>query len=386
MGALATLAGADVLEARMMLPAHGRWCVEATIATLVEPSGRVTFACENGLELSGTVVRTRAYNDAVGVWMVGGANGLDAHVASANRFAFLRDPLDAVMRTCGESLAADVDSAVTTTFVDRWVNGGTGQSCLEAVIVEATRKLGQPVTWRFNADGEIWIGAETWPAVTLPDHAAVIEEDATRGVRIVGCETPTIEPGTDVAGVGRVVYVEHTITADEVRSVCYVTSTVEDGFRQAVRRVVGLRTTDTPEVWRFGLFEAQVVTQSADLSTIDVRFDDQRLPGMNGIPVRFAPGLKAQFAPGTIVNVGWERGDPKRPYASPITDGTTPIKATLAGTTQVTIDGGPLVDINGVSITCGPVGSIPVLVVGSLDSWGIAVTQLPACTNALKAG
>lgn len=97
-------------------------------------------------------------------------------------------------------------------------------------------------------------------------------------------------------------------------------------WRRAVRRVLGLREPDpargkpgdTEELWRYGEYDAEVVTVSADLSTVDVRFPDSRFEPMQAVPVCTGiPGATWQVTAGAICKVGWTGGDPKKPYAAP---------------------------------------------------------------------
>lgn len=100
-------------------------------------------------------------------------------------------------------------------------------------------------------------------------------------------------------------------------------------FWRSVRAALGLRVEDTREVWRYGRYRALVVAQASDLSTVDVSFDGGILPGMKHVPVKFAAGIKVQFGQGDAVEVGWERGDERRVYAAPLSDGITPIKVVV---------------------------------------------------------
>ncbi len=81
----------------------------------------------------------------------------------------------------------------------------------------------------------------------------------------------------------------------------------------------------------FAFYAAKVVAQSADLSTVDLVPDDTKLPGLQAIPVRLGmPGCAVQVAAGARVLLGFENGDPSRPFAALWgTSGLTLIK--LAG-------------------------------------------------------
>lgn len=60
-------------------------------------------------------------------------------------------------------------------------------------------------------------------------------------------------------------------------------------------------------------YAATVKSQSGDLSTVGVVFDDSRWPPMDGLPLKGYATLKV--APGARVLVGFENQDPSRPRA-----------------------------------------------------------------------
>jgi hypothetical protein len=108
-------------------------------------------------------------------------------------------------------------------------------------------------------------------------------------------------------------------------------------FRQRVREWLGLRATDTEELWRYGLWRAEVKAAAADGSTVDVAPENPRLESVQGVPVRVGiPGAQAVVQAGAIVLLGWERGDPSRPYAVPSWEmGATVTKLVLNADTVI---------------------------------------------------
>lgn len=70
-----------------------------------------------------------------------------------------------------------------------------------------------------------------------------------------------------------------------------------------------------PRLDYFTLYAAKVITQSDDL--FDLLPDDPRIPSMGGVPIRHGlPGVTIKVPPGSTVLVGWENGDPSRPYCA----------------------------------------------------------------------
>lgn len=219
MPAAALLAGADVLQARIEMALRGRWTVAARIAAASAPSGRATFECADGLTLSGTIARAQAFAEACDVWLVGGAGGLHQHVTGAWQFAQLRDPLEALARATGETLSSTIGGEVLGLALERWSMAGTASAALDALAAEAAQQLREVVRWRVLDDGTLWLGRESWPSAFLPAHAQLLDVEGSQGaVYLVGSETPTVQPGQDIDGIGRVVAVRHRIDPDEVRS------------------------------------------------------------------------------------------------------------------------------------------------------------------------
>lgn len=111
-----------------------------------------------------------------------------------------------------------------------------------------------------------------------------------------------------------------------------------DKLRAIVRSMLTRRATMTG-VDLLGMYRAKVVAQSSDMLSLDVQPDDTRIPGMSGIPLRLTPGLRCKVAAGKFVLVGWDGGDPSKPYATPAWD--------AAGTTvEIHVDGGDII-LNG---------------------------------------
>jgi hypothetical protein len=63
------------------------------------------------------------------------------------------------------------------------------------------------------------------------------------------------------------------------------------------------------------LYPAKVVSQSGQ--TVDVFTDDPRFGSITGVPIRtFAPSVEIVVAPNARVAIGFEAGDPEKPYAA----------------------------------------------------------------------
>ena len=93
-----------------------------------------------------------------------------------------------------------------------------------------------------------------------------------------------------------------------------------DGFRRAVRAALGMPRDpgDPPDLMRLGLYRARVDSCGQDGAAMDVTPDDERIPPAKNVPVRSPlPGAVVVVQTGAYVLIGWERGDPERPYCVP---------------------------------------------------------------------
>lgn len=127
-----------------------------------------------------------------------------------------------------------------------------------------------------------------------------------------------------------------------------------------------------PQMDYFGLYRGQVVAQSGDLATVDVQPDSPKLPGMSAVPLRLGlPGCAVQVAPGCGVLVGWDGGDPQRPYCALWDNGATDIalklgsptavEAMVLGTTYITAEHAFLVQLFQVALALNRAAADPVL-------------------------
>ena len=64
------------------------------------------------------------------------------------------------------------------------------------------------------------------------------------------------------------------------------------------------------------LYPAKVVSQAGD-GSLELQPDDDRVPGASRVPIRYGiPGVRVKVRAGARVMLGWENGDPSRPFAA----------------------------------------------------------------------
>jgi len=91
-------------------------------------------------------------------------------------------------------------------------------------------------------------------------------------------------------------------------------------FRELVRTALGLEADPgrPPALDRLALYPAEVKSATSDGLYLDVQPIDPRVEGHQRVPVRVGvPGEVAVVQAGAVVLLGWERGDPSKPYCVP---------------------------------------------------------------------
>jgi hypothetical protein len=215
---------------------------------------------------------------------------------------------------------------------------------------------GPDLSLRMLSDGTMWIGTETWP--TSSATFDVMNRDPTDGSYFLGVESPFIEPGMDLPGVGHVGQVMDTIESGRLRSQIWVDFPDEDRGTGAATQTLAQQA--LAGVDYYATYLCQVVAQSEDLTTVDIspvgERNQERLGGLQRVPVRVGTGAKVQFTLGSTVLLGWDGGNPEGPYvccginsdralkwianADEVQLGSTTMALSAEG--QLTIDGQPI--------------------------------------------
>lgn len=331
-----TLNNIQVIQGTIHLPLKGVWSADLV---LDNPDGagfndgtQVTLVADNGLTLTGVIApnRSGSFLDASHVRVLGGAGGMAKLTQPryyASPGAFARDVTNSMLADAGEALSSQSDSSFLSTSLSAWL---VMQQPTSSALENLVDTIAPGSNWRVLADGSVWIGAETWPSMTVSD-AVTLKQDPTEGSYDLGVDGPAIIPGVFIDGIGNVGRVQHQIQSGKLRTIVWTyMPEAERGIKASVGSLVAQA---TAHIDYFALYVAEVVSQSADGSTVDVQPNDRRLPGMSKVPLRFGlPGIVAKFAPGAYVLVGWDGGDPSKPYAGLWGGGETVTQLQLGGT------------------------------------------------------
>lgn len=322
MPALITLDGADVQKGRLSLGLHGAGWADLTVASDAPPSGQVRLVVDGGLEWVGTVRSAGAYLLTTEVRLVGGAGGLGLPVTGAFQGAELRDVLAEVMRQSGETQSTSCAADVLAVPLERWMLGQcTAARALDELAEAAALHLGTSIGWRVLADGTVWMGAESWPPQAMPDDSVISAYHPDEGRAVLGCAAPSLLPGVNLDGVGRVAGVDHYIDPDRLRTEVWTAEQLDPiaKLAAAVLDRLGLNYTGAPRIERLQLARARVDAVATDGSTVDVTPESDRLSPMQKVRVR-QTAARAKVKTGARVLLAWEGGTSGGVVALPVWD------------------------------------------------------------------
>lgn len=324
MSSLITLDGHDVQKGRLSLGLHGAGWADLEISTDEVPviGTQMPLTVAGGLTWQGTVRYAGEYLQTTQVRLVGGAGGLGASVIGAYRGAVLGDVLAEIMRASGETQSGTIASSVLSVPLDRWTLGeSTATRALDELAEAASLRLETSIGWRVLADGTVWMGAESWATQALPDDHVISKRWPDEGRTLLGCASPSILPGVDLEGVGRVAGVDHNFTVDAMRSTVWTEEQRDpiDKLAAAVLERLGLNYTGAPRLERLQLARARVDAIASDGSTVDVTPESGRLSPMQKIPLR-QTAARAKLKTGARVQLAWEGGSSGGIVAQPVGD------------------------------------------------------------------
>lgn len=367
---------ARVTALSLLAPRVGMWTADVTLDADAGPDGGCTLTLD-GVSWAGGVVRGAVVN---GVWrgrLAGAPALLGAAPATALRGATLALVLRELAGAMGLGLAADLGALDAAAPAWHRHEGQGSQA-----VADIARAAGY--AWRVRADGRVWMGPEAWPTFTPASPVDVVDELAEAGRLTLAGDTLGILPGQTLALRGRapvrVGVVEHRATADDLQTVVIAepAPTERGGLLAAFERLLGRL---TRRVDYLGLYPARVVAQRAD-GTLDLVPDSPRAAPCQGVPYRTLRGLSVEVSAGARVLLGYEGGDPSRPYAlaweigdatSVRVNGGTRSAARDGDSVSVTIPAGAVL----VSSPGGPIPSpAPITLAGTITS-GTAALRLP---------
>lgn len=287
-----TVNGVPVLRGDLLLPRVGQWSADLVLDAETAPSGSVAIESPMGLRLVGTVERASSVEGRVEVRIQAGANGLARQLEPVAYRPVggvrVRTILEDLARASGESLSQSMAPELLATFIPAWVRErGSAARAIRSLALE----LG--CSWRFDAEGGLLLVRETWPTVD-PDGVQVLRDDPVNDAVELAVDVPLPElvPGVTWQG-RRVSSVEAFIVGNglhRIRLLFENDLVTVSRDRSAIKYNLAQRE-EIDTLPFHGVYLARVVTQSADLSTVDVELEpdvdpaQRRMPGLVRVPM-----------------------------------------------------------------------------------------------------
>lgn len=117
---------------------------------------------------------------------------------------------------------------------------------------------------------------------------------------------------------------------------------VSESFRALIRAVVGLPSDPgaPPDLMRLGLYRARVDAVAEDGATVDVTPEDPRISRQKNAKLLVGiPGSESVVKPGAVVHLGWERGDPAKPYCTPLWESGATVEQLIINAVKLYLGG-----------------------------------------------
>lgn len=311
-----TLAGKLVTSLSLTIPRVGLWSADVEVDDDTLLSGAVDLVVE------GRTWRGHVYCGAVelgrGRYRLSAAPALLGVLGpQAWRDTTLLEVLRETALAAGLSLAADLGDL--SALVTHWHRRAAPGTHTVAAVAEAAG-----LSWRCLADGTLWCGLDAWDLQVLPaDLVELLDASPSVGrYELAGTAALDILPGRSVAlddhGDVRVGLVEHRQQGAALRTVVH-SERAEDvgaGAGRLRAALAALVRAETRRVDYHALYPASVVSQDGAGGPLDLRPDTEALPPPQAVPLRVVNGVKLTLPAGTRVLLGYEGGDPSKPYAT----------------------------------------------------------------------
>lgn len=315
-----TIAGRALMALTLTLPRNGRWTATFALEpddTDTEPnlSGTQRLELNDGaaLALDGRFFGKLDFGVVVGTGAGGKGDiakpATPKHYRSTTVKRVLQDLCDA----SGDTLASDCDPGLLAQQLSEFsvMNHSVGAS-----VARLLYAAGDGWVWRFKLDGSLWCGKDSFREFT-PEWALVTERPIENAIDIStdsGVRLPL--PGEKLDG-RNIESITVWLDAGGMRvRVFFGEGAGGIGTRTvgaALRRLI----TGTTAALDYGAHYSGQVAKQNDDGTLDVKCDDARLPGFQHVRVKWgAPGVIAKLKANAPCTIGWENGDPTRPYVS----------------------------------------------------------------------
>lgn len=284
----------------LTMPRVGAWHADVMLDTELDLLGQTLALAMDGETFLGTVIRGRGFVGGTPLRLVGGRGYLSRLLSPQNyKSPTIRTVVSDILGS--EVLSATSDQGVLGSSLPAW-------EVIESIASHALTRLLAKVdaTWRVLADGSVWIGRDSFPALSLPH--VVEDEDWFSGTILISPETPGLRPGVTFLG-HQIEEVVHWSTTQGLRTEARTNST-SSAFGKFFAQV-------QTAIDYSRRYPARVATVNGD-GTVQVVPDDAKVKGSGLDKVRLRSGVPGTIKPvkGARCVLGWDAGDPSRAYAS----------------------------------------------------------------------
>jgi len=298
--ATATLEGVPVTRCRVQVPAWGLWWADVELAEPEALAGAVTLAIAD-VELGGAIVSGGPADGRAGYRLVAGAGGWGRELPARGYADDAGVKIASVLRDAAAAAGEAIEGAPTTRTGPHYVRAaGPASSVLNALA---------PRAWYAGLDGVVRFGARS--AAVYTGSAVLVDRSPAAGCYTFAAdELAGLEPGAQAdADAMPAVDAEYELDASRLTARLYTgprTSVIPDAL------ALLLEALDPRRRYR-GTYEFRVVTQSGNRLNLQPVRASSGLSDLLRVPVRLAPGLRAEHALGSLVLVTFVDADPSRP-------------------------------------------------------------------------
>ena len=325
-----TLNGLPIISASVYEPRDGNWTADLEVDAAEDIAAGSAVAMSLGdAAFAGSVYRGGVES---GRWMgriQGGSGGLLATLAPKNyALVTLSAVLSEIATAASQALASD-SMDLSTYQVANWQR--TAGAAAHAV-QDIADELGVP--WRITRAGELRLGQASFAELDS-SQIEIVADPAIGSVVYAPDADPIIQPGVAIDG-RPVSYVSTLLSAGQLRQEIYfddstkaVNGRIKGSLQAIIEAVVGRR------LAYHALWPATVAAQVA--GQLELVPDDAELKGLGlgNIRIRHGePGYTTEVPPGSRCLIGFEAGDPKRPYVAQWLANTSVTSITFENGTQ----------------------------------------------------
>lgn len=296
-----TVNGYACSRAVVQIPAWGVWWVDVDLVDAVELAGAVELAALD-VALACAVVSGGVANGAAAYRLVGGVGGWRRELAARPYANDAGVRASVVLGDAARAVGETLEGAPSTNLGTHYARASGLASAVLHALAPRSWYVGLDGVTRFGARAEAEYAGDA-PRVRLDPGVGVVElaVDDSLAALVPGVTVDGSEPATDV---------EWSLDGGRLTARVYAGTRLPRRL-EAFRRLV--EALDPRRRYR-GATEYRVVTQDGERLNLQAVRAASGMPDLSRVPVRLAPGIRAEHTPGSFVLVAFADADPARPF------------------------------------------------------------------------